>query len=238
MYGRAPKFIEEVALNADLLKRFQDGEDQILRVPKYIKLFAPRTTPVTGQITAFTPHDIPYPCVIKPIQQLTATAGTAQSGKLFAFLGKAPDVGTDIGILGIESRGGLLRLPIPGIWWIGYDGPLDTVVKALMYDDTCGAAQHLLSKQNHITRDIDINVAAANTLILGDDQYRDGAILQNQGNFDVWIRLGGAAAAVGATYKLVPEETLPLIGDMAYKGPVQGFGDGGASAVRGWELLS
>lgn len=241
MYGRAPKFIEEVALNADLLKRFQDGELQILRPTKLIKLPAPRTTPVTGQITAYTPHDVPYPCIIKPVNQLGPVTGG--SGKLLAYLGNSPEESPATGTYAIESRGGLLRLPIPGTWWIGYDGPTDSVVHAMMFDDTCGAAQHLLSRRNVILREPGVvNVlAAAATNIVADDQYRDGIYLQNQGTVDIWIRRGDAAsapAAVGTGYQLPPGETYPLIGETAYKGPLNGRANGANANLWPVEVAS
>lgn len=238
---RVPDYRRENALSAELKAAYDAGQKDILRPSRLVTVFSTRTTPVSGQITIWQPIEFAYPCILYPITQLGT--GASGSGKLFAYLGDAPDTPPGIGTFAIQSRGGILEIPIPGTWWVGYDGIVDEKVQCMVFDNTCGAAQDLIRKQNVIIRELGVvNVLTGGaTNIVSDDQYRDGVILQNQGTVDVWVRRGQAGsspAAVGTGYKIPPGETLALVGDVAYKGPLNGRADGVNCNVWPWDLAS
>lgn len=243
MHRRAPRYLEENALNAELYARWNKGERDILRAARLVTIHAPETVARSGFILGWQPVEFPYPAVLKPLAQLNPLIASGQSGKLFAFLGERPDNPPNGGTYAIESRNGLLQIPIPGQWWIFYDGIVDTEVQCMVFDDTCGAAQHLLDVRNTVIREpgvVNVLTAAA-TDIVTDDPYRDGVILQNQGTVDVWVRKGTAAgnpAAVGSGYKIPAGESLPLVDAIAYKGPLNGRADGVNCNVWPWDFAS
>lgn len=241
--GRRPDFLAELDLYKKLWDIKVDGSSDILKQQRLIILWAPQTTPPPGMISGWMPYEFPYPALIQPLSPLNPAPGTAQSGKIFAFYGEPSTAQNDVPFFARQSHNGMLWIPFPGKWYLVYDGTVDTRIQAIVHDDTCGAAQDLLPKRGIIIADSEVNVlTAAATTIIADNAFRDGIVIQNQGGVDCWVRRGTAGgatpAAVGTGLIVPPRESLELIGDLAWKGALNGRMDGANGDVMVWEILS
>lgn len=244
MYPRRDDFLEALAA-AERLKLFQQDGDRAITQATYRTIKHSQYTTTSGCVAGFWQHLFDRPVVLVPQRQ--------PKSPLLAFPYEAPDPNSpaDSRRFVYRSRNGMLHIPFPGEWWIYYfdDGQQDLVCVEL--DDTAGLAGPQQDRRGIVFNQEDGQdtspavAAAAAADIVGDDFRREGVLITNIGDFDIWVRLGSAtiapttpAAVNELGWPVVPGETLPLIGDMAWRGVVNAIADGGDSEAYVFPVYS
>lgn len=194
-----------------------------------------RPSDATGEsiILGWQRIEFPRPSLLIP--------NTQPNGPLFAYPYDVPpptlvtelfnqDLDKEIAFRSVRN---MLWIPFPGPWWIRYDA-ITTPLVVTVLDDICGACAEQLKRPGIIATDTDpVTVLAANASnLVPDNPRRDGVLIHNVGDVDIWVRLkeanGGTRDAVvgGPGFLIAPGDTLPLVGDLAWRGFVNAIADG------------
>lgn len=178
---------------------------------------------------------------------------TQPNGPLFAFPYDVPppvlvtelfnqDMDKEIAFRSVRN---MLYIPFPGKWWVRYNA-ITTPLIVTVLDDICGVCAEQLKRPGIIITDTDPDTvsSAAAEMIVPDNPTRDGVVILNTGDVDLWYRLmapnGGTqdAAVGGPGFPLAPRETAALVGDMAWRGPVNAIADGADGEVYYMQVFS